>query len=80
MDGGFCLACVLFSHEFAKGFKAKLLRRDSVRSSSSTVSDFKRHVEGKRKKKDHDNNRTLHQDTLALLCSVKKNGKEFGRF
>ena len=48
MDGGFCLACVLFGHEFAKGSKVKLLRTDPVRSSPSAVSDFKRHVEGKR--------------------------------
>ena len=53
MDGGFCLACVLFGHELAKGSKGKLLRTDPVRSSLSAVSDFKRHVEGKRKKKDH---------------------------
>ena len=49
MDGGFCLACVLFGHEFAKGSKVKLLRTDPVRSSPSAVSDFKRHVEGKGK-------------------------------
>ena len=52
MDCGFCLACVLFGHEFAKGSKVKLLRTDPVRSSPSAVSDVKRHVEGKRKKKD----------------------------
>ena len=72
MDGGFCLACVLFGHEFAKGSKVKLLRTDPVRSSPSAVSDFKRHVEGKRKKKDHDKNRTLHKDTSALLYSVQE--------
>ena len=49
MDCGFCLACVLFGHEFAKGSKVKLLRTDPVRSSPSAVSDFKRHVEGKGK-------------------------------
>ena len=70
MDGGFCLACVLFGHEFSKGSKVKLLRTDPVRLSPSTVSDIKRHVEGKRKKKYHDKNRTLHQDTSALLYSV----------
>ena len=70
MDGGFCLACVLFGHEFSKGSKVKLLRTDPVRSSPSAVSDFKRHVEGKRKKKDHDKNRTLQKDTSALLYSV----------
>ena len=72
MDGGFCLACVLFGHEFAKGSKVKLLRTDPVRSSPSAVSDFKRHVEGKRKKKDHDKYRTLHKDTSARLYSVQE--------
>ena len=62
-DGGFCLACVLFSHEFAKSSKVKLLRTNPVRLSPSAVSDFKRHVEGKRKEKDSDRNRTLHKDT-----------------
>ena len=62
MDRGFCLACELFGHEFAKGSKAKLLITDSVRSTPSAVSDFKRHVEGKRKRKDHDRNRTFHKD------------------
>ena len=72
MDCGVCLACVLFGHEFANGSKVKLLRTDPVRSSPSAVSDFKRHVEGKRKKKDHDKNRTLHKDTSALLYSVQE--------
>ena len=72
MDGGFCLACVLFGHEFAKGSKVKLLRTDPVRSSPSAVSDFKRHVEGKRKKKDHGRNRNLHKDISALLYSVQE--------
>ena len=71
MDGGFCFACVLFGHEFAKGPKVKLLRTDPIRSSPSAVSDFKRHVEGKRKKKDDDKNRTPHKDTSALLYSVQ---------
>ena len=53
MDDGFCLACVLFGHKFVRSSKVKLLRTDPVRSSPSAVSDFKRHVEGKRKKKDH---------------------------
>ena len=48
----------------------KLLITDPVRSSPSAVSDFKRHVEGKRKKKDSDRNRTFHKDTSALLYSV----------
>ena len=52
MDGGFCLVCVSFGHEFAKDSKVKFLRTDPVRSLSIAVSDFKRHVEGKRKKKD----------------------------
>ena len=72
MDGGFSLACVLFGHEFAKGSKVKLLITDPVRSSPSAVSDFKRHSEGKRKKKDHDKDRTLHKDTSALLYSVQE--------
>ena len=72
MDGGFCLACVLFGFELAKGSKVRLLRTDPVRSSPSAVSDFKRRVEGKRKKKDHDKNTTLHKDTSALLCSVQE--------
>ena len=55
-----------------KGSKVKLLRTDPVRSSPSAVSDFKRHVEEKRKKKDSDRNRTLHKDTSALLYSVQK--------
>ena len=71
MDGGFRLGCALFSLEFAKGSKAKLLRTDPVRSSPSAVSDFKRRAEGKRKKKDHDKNTTLHKDTSALLYSEK---------
>ena len=49
-----------------------MLRTNPVRSSPSAVSDFKRHVEGKRKKKDHDKNRTLHKDTSALLYSVQE--------
>ena len=72
MDGGFCLACVLFSHEFAKSSKVKLLRTNPVRLSPSAVSDFKRHVEGKRKEKDSDRNRTLHKDTSALFYSVQE--------
>ena len=40
MDGGFCLAFVLFGHEFAKGSKVKLLRTDPVRSSPSAVRNF----------------------------------------
>ena len=71
-DGGFCCACVLFGHEFAKGSKVKLLRTDPVRSSPSAVSDFKRHVEGKRKNKDRDRNRTLHKDTSVLLYRVQE--------
>ena len=55
-----------------KGSKVMLLRTDPVRSSPSAVSDFKRHVEEKRKKKDSDRNRTLHKDTSALLYSVQK--------
>ena len=65
MDGGFYLACILFGHEFAKGSKVKLLRTDPVRSSP-------RHVEGKRNKKDHDKNRTLHKDTSTLLYSTQE--------
>ena len=76
MDGGFCLACVLFGHEFAKVSKAKLLRTDPVRSSSSAVSDFKRHVEGKRKKKDSDRNRTVYKVTSALPYSIQRKWKE----
>ena len=72
MDGGFCLACVLFGPEFAKSSKVKLLRTDPVRSTPSAVSDFKRHVEGKRNEKDHNKNRTLHKDTSALLYSVQE--------
>ena len=49
-----------------------MLRTDPVRLSSSAVSDFKRHVDGKRKKKNYDRNRTLHKDTLALLYSVQE--------
>ena len=30
------------------------------------------HGEGKRKKKDHDKNRTLHKNTSALLYSVQE--------
>ena len=52
--------------------KVKLLRTDPVRSSPSAVCDFKRHVEGKRKKKNHDKNRTLYKDTSALLYSVQE--------
>ena len=75
LDDGFCLACILFGHEFAKGSKVNLLRTDPVRSSSSAVSDFKRHVEGKRQNKDHDKNRSLHNDTSALLYSVQEKMK-----
>ena len=46
------------------------LRR--VRSSPSAVSDFKRHVEGKRKKEDSGRNRTLYKDASALLYSVQE--------
>lgn len=49
-----------------------MLSRDPVRSSPSAVSDFKRHVDGKRKKKNYDRKRTLHKDTLALLYSVQE--------
>ena len=62
MDRGFCLACELFGHEFAKGSKVTLLITDHLRSTPSAVSDFKRHLERKRKKKDHDRKRTLHKD------------------
>ena len=55
-----------------KGSKVKLLRTDPVRSSPSAVSDFKRHVEGKRRKEYHDSNRTLHKDTSALLQSIQE--------
>ena len=72
MDGGFCLACVSFGCEFAKGSKVKLLRTDPVRSEPSAVSDFKRYVEGKRNKKDHDKNRTLHKDTSTLLYRTQE--------
>ena len=65
----------MFDHEFAKGSKVKLLRTDPVRSSPSAVSDFKRHVEGKRKKKYHEKNRILHKDTSALLYSVQEKVK-----
>ena len=71
MDSGFRLGCVLFGLELAKGSKVKLLRTDPVRSSPSAISDFKRRAEGKRKKKDHDKNTTLHKDTSALLYSEK---------
>ena len=71
MDSGFCLACG-FGHEFARDSKVKLLRADPVRSFPSAVSDFKRHVEGKRKKKSSDRNGT-HKDTSALLYSVQEN-------
>ena len=49
-----------------------MLRTDPVRSSPSAFSDFKRHVEGKRKKKDHDKIRILHKDTSALLYSIQE--------
>ena len=49
-----------------------MLRMDPVRSSPSAFSDFKRHVEGKRKKKDQDKNRILHKDTSALLYSIQE--------
>ena len=55
--------------------KVKLLRTDPVRSLPSAVSDFKRHVEGKRQKKDYDKNRSLHKDTSALLYSVQEKMK-----
>ena len=69
---GFYFGCVLFAHEFATGSKVKLLRTDPVRSSPSEVNDFKSYVEGKRKMKDHDKNRTLHEDTSVLLYSVQE--------
>ena len=62
----------LFGHEFVKGYKVKLLRTDPIRLSPSAVSDFNRHVEGKRKKKYSDRNRTLHQNTSALFYSVQE--------
>ena len=55
-----------------KGSKVKLLRTDPVRSSPCAVTDFKRHVEGKRKKKEHDKNINLVKDTSAILYSVQK--------
>ena len=63
---------ILFGHELARSSKVKLLRRDPARSSPSAVSDFKIHVDGKRKKKNYDRNKTLHKDTLALLYSVQE--------
>ena len=72
IDGVLSLACVLFGHEFVKGSKIKLLRTNPVRSSPSAVSKFKSHVEGKRKKKYHDRNRTLYKDTSALLQSIQE--------
>ena len=48
------------------------MRTDPVRSSSSAVTDFRRHVEVKRKKKDSHRNRTLHKDTSALLYRVQE--------
>ena len=72
IDGGFCLACALLGHDFAEGSKVNLLRTDPVRPSSSVVSDFKRHVEGKKRKEDHDGNKTLHKDTSVVLYSVPK--------
>ena len=59
-----------------KGCKVKLLRTDPVRSSPSAVCDFKRHVEGKRKKKNHDKNRTLYKDTSAYFTVFRKQWKE----
>ena len=64
--------CVSFGHEFAKGSKVKLLKTDPVRSAPSAVSEFKRHVEGKRNKKYHDKNRILHKDTSTLLYSTQE--------
>ena len=49
-----------------------MLRTDPVRSSPSAVSDCKRHVKGKRDKKDSDRNITLHKDTSTLLYSVQE--------
>ena len=72
VHGVLSLACLLFGHDFAKGSKIKLLRTDPVRSSPSAISDFKSHVEGKRKKKYHDRKRTLYKDTTALLQSVQE--------
>ena len=72
IDGVLSLACVLFGHEFVKGSKIKLLRTNPVRSSPSAVSKFKSHVEGKRKKKYHDRNRTLYKNTSALLQSIQE--------
>ena len=72
MDGEYCLACVLFGHEFVKDSKKMLLRTDPSKLSPSEVSDFKRHVEGKRKKKVSARNRTLHKDTSALFYSVEE--------
>ena len=55
-----------------RGSKVKLLRTDPVRSAPSAVSDFKRHVEGKRNKKDRNKNRTLHKNTSTLLYSTQE--------
>ena len=54
----------------------KLLRADPAGSSPSAVSNFKRHVEEKRKKKYFGRNRILHKDTSALLSSVQEKWKE----
>ena len=72
MDGRLSLACILFGHEFAMCSKINLLRTDPVRSFPSAISDFKRHVEGKRKKKDSDRNRTVHKDTSVLIYNVQE--------
>ena len=66
----------IFGHEFAKDSKVKLLRTDPVRSSPSAVSDFKRYVEGKREKKDHDKNKTLHKDLQPYFIVFRKKWKE----
>ena len=58
-----------------------MLRTDPVSSSPSGVSDFKSHVEGKRKKKGSDRNKTLRKDISALLYSVQqKNVEKCGTF
>ena len=49
-----------------------MLRTDPVRSSLSAVSDFKKNVEEKRKKKDHNKNRTLHKDTSVLFYNAQE--------
>ena len=62
-DASYCLPCVLFGHDFlAKASRVKNLFSLSFRTWPSTVSYFRAHCEGKKKKNDpsHESVQSIH--------------------